>query len=402
MLRFRKMSQDKEASPIRLVPLLNVGKGLDDSVDLGRLLTLCIEGSVRGYVSVPPGQVVVVYRQVQKQQKRSLFGPETTIIGSKRSPAIVREIRQVALDVAELQSIRDVGSTTVEGFVNGGLAAGKTGLFPLPFEYAVIQKDSPNRLGASVGGLLFPEPLLEGLVYPIALKIVVEDVLISDGDAKTLRNSIDNAFEFEDKYGHRNSAPGVFLVYCAAKGPYDLKSIMDLLLGKRGNGLFNIPIAKSITRIIKTDVRKNANAGMATEKIKDNETGRDYTDPALSIRTSLLLLATDCWIHDRLLWEEQKKRLKVVENDFAELMDDPKLVGEERDKVLSKKAKLDFGIREEFAKKFYMPDGSLFKYLRKLGFSVNLAGQLERVITGEKPAGLHAATKRAVAEKQRQ
>lgn len=308
----KRMKQENDVGPIRLVSLLSAIEGIDERVHANKLLDLCIEKLVKSYFSVPPGHAAVVYRLVNKQKKQLLFGPDETIITLKKSPAIIREIKRVGLDPADLRNIRDAGVAVVGGFLHGGLAVGKAGLFHWPFEYCVIRKDMPNPFGTDKG-LSLPETLLEGLVFPIEQKIRLEDVFVAAEDAKRLRQAVAGE-EIQDKWGHKEAAPSVFLIYRAAHEFSDKKhnyeDVAEWLMEHDKNEVFTIKVAEFAGRLIKKDVRikkKDLKPNrLAIDKISNNEMGKDYSEAVASQRLSLLHLATDCWIHDKSYPANQK------------------------------------------------------------------------------------------------
>lgn len=306
------MKQENDVGPIRLVSLLSAIEGIDERVHANKLLDLCIEKLVKGYFSVPPGHAAVVYRLVNKQKKQLLFGPDETIITLKKSPAVIREIKRVGLDPADLRNIRDAGVAVVGGFLHGGLAVGKAGLFHWPFEYCVIRKDMPNPFGADKG-LSLPETLLEGLVFPIEQKIRLEDVFVAAEDAKRLRQAVAGE-EIQDKWGHKEAAPSVFLIYQAAhefsEKKHNYKDVARWLMERDKHDVFIIKVAEFAGRLVKKDLRlkekdRKPNK-LATDKISNNIMGNDYAEAVASQRLSLLHLATDCWIHDKACPADQK------------------------------------------------------------------------------------------------
>lgn len=301
----KRMKQENDVGPIRLVSLLSAIEGIDEQVNAHKLLELCIEKLVKSYFSVPPGHAAVVYRLVNKQKKQLLFGPDETIITLKKSPAIIREIKRVRLDPADLRNIRDAGVAVVGGFLHGGLAIGKAGLFPWPFEYCVIRRNMPNPFGADMG-LSLPETLLEGLVFPIEQKIRLEDVFVAAEDAKRLREAVAGE-EIKDKWGHKEAAPSVFLIYQAAhefsEKRHNYEDVARWLMEHDKNKVFTTKVAVFAGRLIKKDVqikKKNLKPNkLAIDKISNNVMGKDYSEAVASKRLSLLHLATDCWIHDK-------------------------------------------------------------------------------------------------------
>src|SRR5690606_16467822 len=102
-----------------------------------------------------------------------------------------------------------------------------------------------------------------------------------------------------------------------SQDPYDLDGVMKALIDEDPEGFFNRAIATTTARIMKIDVRPSAEREIAVGKIADNEMGKDYSDPTLSKRMSLLLLATDCWIHDEALRAKMETRLAPIREEAA-------------------------------------------------------------------------------------
>lgn len=384
------MTQDKDQGPIRLVPLVSAGEGVDDREVNDRLLALCIERSVQGFVRVPRGHVAVVYSHVIKKPGRTLFGPGRTVVTYKSGPAIDRQIIYLGLDNADIRELRDSGEAVIDAFVNDGLASWSKGLFPWPIKYCVIQRDLPNPFVA--GGGMFREPLTEGVVYPVVQNVRLKDVLVTAEVADELRGCLNP--EIPDKWGHKVEAPRVFRVYQCSQGVYDLKAIQKDLL--KDSEAFTKAGAEAVARIIKQDVRDNAETLLAVQKITNNEVGKDYSDPSLSKRMSLLLLATDCWIHDRALLDKAKTGSVNKRTELELARKDPKPRPSRIRQLEKELLQLELTERESIRGRLYMPSG-LDAYLEELGFSKNQTKHLKRIITENKTTGRHAITERSIA-----
>lgn len=385
------MTQDKDQGPIRLVPLVSAGEGVDDRQVNDRLLALCIERSVQGFVRVPRGHVAVVYSHVIKKPGRTLFGPGRTVVTYKSGPAIDRQIIYLGLDNADIRELRDSGEAVIDAFVNDGLASWNKGLFPWPIKYCVIQRDLPNPFVA--GGGMFREPLTEGVVYPVVQNVRLKDVLVTAEVADELRGYLNP--EIPDKWGHKVEAPSVFRVYQCSQRDYDSEAIQIELL-KDQSGVFTKAGAEAVAMIIKQDVRGNAVKGIAVEKITNNEVGKVYSDASLSKRMSLLLLATDCWIHDRALRDQVKTGSVNKRAELELARKDPKPRPSRITQLEKELLQLELAERESIRGRLYMPSG-LDAYLEELGFSKNQAKHLKRIITENKTTGRHASTERSVA-----
>ena len=380
----------------RLVPLLSAGEDIDNLEDAKLpLLNLCVQKSIGGYLRVPPGHVAVIYRYVKKEPSRSLFGAGKLHCVSKRRPEVARQVRFVALDVADIQEIRDAGSTAIEGFLHGGLEAVRDGLLPMPFEYAVVQKDHPNAFAADRG--FRAETLLEGQVYPITTALTSADILVTVEDAKVLQDAL-GALSFKDKWGHKDAAPIVYLVYRASQDPYDRKEIVRTLIADDKAKIHNRAIANTVAYILKVDVRKIAESELAVEQISHNKMGKDYAEPGLSRRMSLLLLATDCWIHDEEIRRETNHRIAMKQRETDLLLANPLLNQKQRNVLTGTMIVFKANEEASIASRLFMPAG-LKTGLRGLGFSSNQADHLYFVITQAKTGGgRHVATEKAAAE----
>lgn len=383
---------DQEFEPIRLLPLLSTCAGIKNLHDAqAPLLNLCLKNSVRGYFRVPEGQVAVVYEYVKKEPNRSLYGAGKPIVVFNRGPRVDRQVKYLDLDAADLQEIRDAGSAKVEGFLNGGLRPWREGLIPVKVEYGVLQKDWPAR--SPVDLLFGSERLLEGQVYPIQATIQLQDILISTRDAALLQPLIGAAIA-KDKWGHREAAPSVYVAYRASQDPYDFEGVRKTLIDEDPSGVFNRVIAATVAWIMKRDVRPNARRVIAVEKITNNEMGKDYSDPTLSERMSLLLLATDCWIHDEGLRVEMQARLDAI----REAAKGRELLSlKQRDELDQRVFNAEQQERAALQSQLCMPSG-LRAYLENLGFSSNQAEHLYHVITQTPTGGRHVKTEKAAAE----
>ena len=131
--------------------------------------------------------------------------------------------------------------------------------------------------------------------------------------------------------------------------------------------------------------------------ISDNPMKKDYSDPRLSNRMSLLLLATDCWIHDQELHNEMEKQLEPERRSVKEAR--AKLAGSEKLKELELLlAHKEMIAKSRLSQKLHMPAG-LEKYLRSLGFSSNQANHFVRIIKGSAIGGVHVATRKGARTK---
>lgn len=379
------------AERVRLSPLLEACADFDGLLEGGSrevadlLLSLCLERSIRAYFRVPEGLVAVSYRHVTRDSGRMLLGPGRGEITYKHEPMAYRSIKYVGLDKVHVQAIRDAGYTTISSFQNGGLTVVEEGLHPISVEYGVIRKDVVPYSHRVLFGMY---SLREREVDPITVSLRVTDVLVSIQDVATLRDLIGKR-HVDDKWGHREAAPSVFLAYRLSQDPYDFDGVMKALIDEDSEGFFNRAIATTMARIMKIDVRPGAERGIVVGKIADNEMEKDYSDPTLSKRMSLLLLATDCWIHDEALRAGTEARLAPVREEAAKQRE--LLSQKQRDELDQRVFQAEQLERSALQARLKMPSG-LRDYLRSLGFRANQADHLYHVITRTQTGRRHVQT----------
>lgn len=384
------------AERVRLSPLLEACVDFDGLLEVGSrevadlLLSLCLERSIRAYFRVPEGLVAVTYRHVTRDSGRMLLGPGRGEIAYKHGPMANRSIKYLGLNKVDVQAVRDAGYTTIASFQNDGLTVVEEGLHPISVEYSVIRKDV---VPYSHPVLLGMYSLREREVDPITVSLRVTDVLVSIQDVATLRHLIGKR-HVDDKWGHREAAPSVFLAYRLSQDPYDFDGVMKGLIDEDPEGFFNRAIATTMARIMKIDVRPGAERGIVVGKIADNEMGKDYSDPTLSKRMSLLLLATDCWIHDEALRAKMETRLAPIREQAAKTRES--LPQKQRDALDARVYQAEHSERAELQEQLRMPSG-LRDYLMSLGFSANQADHLYYVITRTQTGRRHLQTERDAA-----
>jgi hypothetical protein len=391
------MTSQSTPGPVQLEPLRDVIETLEGEYSGHKLLSHCIDQNIQTYFPVPPGQVVAVFPYAVKQSRRSLFHVEKPYVEVLGQADIDRRVKLVVLDGLDLRDIRDKGEVALTEFLCGGLVAGGSGLIYFPFEYAVMRKDSPTFFGErhAVGS----ERLFRGQVHAVKQDVRLADLFVGVDDGQKLRKLF-GPKEVKDRWDHKGLAPSIFRIYSATQRPYDADAIRDELLANDDKGVFILASATAAASIIKVDVQEKAVKGFAVHKISDNEVGKDYADPSLSKRMSLLLLATDCWIHDRQCQDEMEARVVPIRDAFVQKREDPNLNDEEREELDIEMARVDFAEQAALKEKLYMPNG-LAKYLEVLGFSSNQAGHLVRIITENKEGGVHAETTRKVAARRK-
>ena len=376
---------------LRLEPLHDIARcaSIDDARSV--LLSLCISKRVRVCFPVPPGHVVANYELALVDRRANFPGarPVVRYLGRAR---VEHQIRWIVIDFLGLKQILDAGSVVLEQHFNGGLADHQKGLSFRPLECCVIRRDSPVFLPSEFEPK--PELLTEGVVFPIKQEVRFNDLFVSRKDGDELREAIQSS-DIVDKWRHKTSAPHVYRLYAISQRVHDMEEVVTRLMEGDEAGVFTKAIAKSAARILKIDVGEHAVAQMKFEAIRDNEIKKDYSDPSISKRMSLVLLATDCWLHDQALNAELEKMLESKRLAFKLAQEGPT----SELKLKTMKSDLDattIKARRELLPRLYMPSG-LREYLKALGFSGNLAGELERIIKGESVGGVHARTRRSVA-----
>ncbi|MGH8075227.1 MAG: hypothetical protein ACREO4_14350 [Lysobacter sp.] len=196
-------------------------------------------------------------------------------------------------------------------------------------EYELVNFDL-GRLGNSQS--TGPADLLGNSTVEAKLTVKTGNLYFDVDDIPKVRDLVVARLRVEDRWGHRVDAPAVYLIYQAAKHfsdrEYTFAAAKTWLSENDTQGYFS-KMSKALdyaAQLINRNPRKkSADNGdkLQLDRIIKNETGNDYTEIFASNRLSLLLLATDAWLHD-------KKQPEV----------DP-----------------------------YLPNGGLWNYLKGLGFT---------------------------------
>ena len=374
---------------IRLERLADVAQCVSQEVADHTLLNLCLSKHLRVYFPVRAGHVVAVYENAAVERRVNFPSAMPVVLHHGRA-TIRHEIRWICVDENSIKQIRDANIVVLEGHFEGGLVQTQDGYLYCQLDYCVIRRDLPTLL--SPYPEFRPQTLTEGVVFPTKQEIRFSDLSVSRDDADLLRKAVGPS-EIDDKWGHKQSAPNIYRLYTLSQEPYNEAEFARRLIASDDSGVFIQAIAKTAARILKKDVRTHAEERLCIAKISDNEMGRDYSDTTLSKRMSLLLLATDCWLHDKALLEEAAQTLQSIRNSVKRARETQ--AGTRELRILETQlVEAEMDGRSQLLSRLLMPNG-LVPYLEGLGFSSNQATQLARVIKGQKVGGVHPQTKKA-------
>lgn len=358
----------------RLVPLSTVSANLRGHPDADwEVLTHCADAATACFVAVPPDRDVVVYANVITRKSR---WHDARLIEHRGHARIVdgEMLTHFAVGAALLRRIRDQGCTTVVEFMDGGLARG---LARFPFDCAVSHPRVRSRF---VNGH-WSEYIPSGAVDAQPQKLAFEDLLVFERDAEQVLGRI----ELEgtaDPFDLRIRAPSMFVLYQVSRlGLDEVKGAEELKLRDK-LGVFTGIIAEGAARIAKKNGRKHVEKCFDTRKLSNNELGKDYRDPDVSLRTSFMVLACDVWLHDRPLYEQRNALLDEIRRTTNAAADT------ERDQK-KRAALLEKGRQQELTSTAHLvdamiikPGSSLEKYLSLLGFPETQHRYLTPIIKG--------------------
>ena len=385
-------------------------------VESRELIGLCIEHSVECYYPVPDGKAVGIYGGVNvvspcetlpkvpgsvgaTQDGCGANGTNSLVPGaaddgltkseSRVSPSSLRtprglkyrsgmitlqhDIRHLAVCDEDLNALYLNGDIRRTRFFGTGLELIRGAYYKTPHRIAEI---------VSASGTGIPEaqeryvpsgthPSIEQLITPA-------DLYVSIADFELLKRLVFNLVP--DHWGHRDSAPCVYRMFVNSFRSCHEQEIVDDLM-KFNKKVFIKKVAESAARVIKIDVRGNAENGINFSKIQDNEFGKNYLRFRVSKRMALVLYATDRWLRDQALMRPQLEARKKLHDIIAVLNEkgDPKREREgimQQDREISRQLKSDFGGS--------LSSGvDLERFLKKLGFSSGVAAHLTRIICGE-------------------
>ena len=304
----------KEVKRIHPTPLLDAVEGIKNAE--ARLIDGCISQGIFAYVAIPQEMAALTlgvpgYSGVVTDLADDELGEDGSRIlvdySFVDSLIIDLRLRFVQLAVSDLRLLRDGGEVKNSEFTNGGLmpaeisddkllSAEKRGYELKAFDRCRIVRHTKSS-----------DPFDESN-GPVELMIKLGDLLVDRTDVSRIRGGILAALEVEDRWGHRDEAPVVHLIYRAAQHfadkEYTFEAAKDWLQGNDLKGYFKKK-SKALNYaawLINRDSNKKSverENTLALKKITENEMGRDYTETIASSRLSLLHLATDCWIRDK-------------------------------------------------------------------------------------------------------
>lgn len=310
---------NKDVKRIHLTPLLDAVEGIKNVED--RSVNECISQGISVYFAIPPKMVAQTIGMpsgvVADLDDDELYEDGSRIlIDYAHVDSLVTDYRLkfVRLAMSDLGPLRDKGEVTAGEFTNGGLMSAKISSFELlPGESRGYELQDYGRCRL----LRYKKDRDPFGESDSAVKLLIKlvDLLVDREDVPRIRGEILAALAVEDRWGHRDEAPVVHLIYRAAqhfsdkeysaalasewlkendlKGFFDRK---DKALDYAANLINRNPRKKSIERGDTLDLNK----------ITSNKVGKNYTEEKVaSNRLSLLHLATDYWIHDNKHLEEK-------------------------------------------------------------------------------------------------
>lgn len=298
------MTQVKEEQPvgIRLQPLTSV---IDHSagIDGQQLLNHCARLGINVFTAVPPGHVVAIRHPPYMERAPSRSRKESAQAWRSTRPWIVPDVRYVQLDPSDVVSLRDAGAVDVREFYHGGLAHMTNGLLLMDFWSGLICVERSDPVSPKPISL-FSVRLSPYNVDPVEQRYGLDDLFVSADDVRRLQRE---GGVVKDRWGHKDAAPSVFLVYKAAhyvaRNGYNQEKVVEWLQAHDEQDVFTKKVAEFAARLIKKDAAIKSSGKTQLEEsfrlISDNELGKDYREDIASNRLSLLHLATDTWLHDQ-------------------------------------------------------------------------------------------------------
>lgn len=337
----RAMSDRHQGRGVQLVSLM---KGLPNAKSRDRLLTLATHGSVHLFVAVPPGQVVYgeslglgasrSYHQAQALAKIAL-GAEGIAY-----PAVYLDIRFLALKPSQAAALQAAGTVNVHWFQSGLQlhAADKDHLngwlephtlFP-PFCLRPAKQ-------AEEDALLPPDPIMDALPAH-TLTIGLEDIYIDAQVPAALMSGAASAEVVDDPHELVDRAPGVFVLYCAAKHFYGAQAspqgsrdeVFKWLQSQSEKKLYNKTVTGQLAKLIDPSYRRGSGVGEKDQKafdkalIQSQEFSAKYKrDSFITDALALILHVTDWW-HDKgaeNAKSESPKSKATLRNDLHEKLE---------------------------------------------------------------------------------
>jgi hypothetical protein len=293
---------------ITLISLLDVAPDLQDASDLElSLLQLCVTRRLPVFVAVPSGAVAITYDWVKENKSAMVIigedangQPVKAPIGSVYpiKPVANTCLDYVALDTGDLARIRDASLVVKDWFAFGLEKSSSAGYDRTNCGQICLYRISRFDLRAK-----YPIDSADA-VRKIAVTVRFRDLFVEAGEVPGIIGELSSVV---DRWGHREAAPSVFLIYRAAHlfagSKYDFDTVRGWLVSNDRHKVFKDKIARFAAWLIKPNAviksKKRKPPRLARERIANNPMGRNYAEQVASDRLSLLLLATDCWLHDR-------------------------------------------------------------------------------------------------------
>lgn len=284
--------------------LIDAAEGIAD-VD-AKLLNACIKREVQVYVRVPQGFVATTlgiagYTGVlldssddEQEDDGSRIVLDYTSVGAQVADYRMEYIRLAASD---LELLREKKEATLAEFSCGGLIP----QYGPGYAFVEFEDCRIAHRGSTTDPFNDSRP-------PVALTIDVSKLFVDLESLPQIRQLVQAELRVEDRWGHREDAPAVHLIYRAAQHfateKYTFKAAKAWLCENDTKGLFegkSKALDYAARLINRSPTKKSVESGTVLElnKISRNVMNRDYREPVASNRLSLLHLATDCWVHDR-------------------------------------------------------------------------------------------------------
>lgn len=332
---------ESELKPICPARLLDA---LDGIKQVGRaLLDVCIAQEVPVYVRIPSKiQVHIFGHDAFKGgpcvdiDNDPFDDTDRILIDYSFTDGVIVDARMKFLRLAreDLMQLRDQGQIKLRQFKSGGLVL--RGRRPSPGSERRLPTDSQVRLqimrkrldgysepgqfideyeliNFDLGRLVYSQPpdpvdVFGNGAVEAALRIQNGNLYFDVEDISRMRGWVVARLQVEDRWGHRIDAPVVYLIYQAAKyfsdKAYTAAAAKAWLSENDSQGCFS-KMSKALdyaAQLINRNPRKKSVENgdkLQLDRIIRNETGNDYTESFASNRLSLLLLATDAWLHDK-------------------------------------------------------------------------------------------------------
>lgn len=329
-----------EPKPICPARLLDALKGIKQFERA--LLDVCIAQDVSVYVRIPSKIQVHIFGHDDFKvgpcvdiDNDPFEDTSKILIDYSFAGGVVVDARMKFLRLAEadLVLLRDHGQVNLRQFESGGLiwrnrrpSPGGEPRTPIDSEarlrilrrrqdgysgqYSFI--DEYGLIDFRLGNLVYsqpPEPnVISDRTRDATLRVRSGNLYFDVGDISKMRDRVAARLRVEDRWGHRVDAPVVYLIYQAAKYFADKKytaAAAKAWLSENDTQGFFSKMSKALDyagQLINRNPNKKSVEGgdkLKLNKIMRNETGNDYTESFGSNRLSLLLLATDVWLHDK-------------------------------------------------------------------------------------------------------